>query len=148
MVLSSNFERNLRGELRPGRVRPADEGIAIYFTLRGRPLVMARDRYHRAEGNMRSLALALEAMRQLERHGGATMMDRAFAGFAALPPPAGSRPWHELLELPAGSPRTREAIEAAYKRLARRHHPDQGGSADAMAAVNLARDEGLREIGA
>lgn len=42
------------------------------------------------------------------------------------------------LELPAGAPA--EAVKAARRRLARRHHPDAGGEHEAMAAVNAAAD--------
>jgi hypothetical protein len=60
--------------------RVTDEGVAVYFQYRDRPMVMACDRYETAAANMRSLGLAIEALRQLERHGGGTMMERAFAG--------------------------------------------------------------------
>ena len=57
---------------------------------------MARDAYKTVAGNMRSLTLAIEAMRQLERHGGSTMMERAFQGFAAIAPPDWKKPWREV----------------------------------------------------
>ena len=52
--------------------------------------------------NIRSLALAVKAMRAIERYGGGHMMERSFAGFAQLPPPEGEstiprRPWREVL---------------------------------------------------
>jgi hypothetical protein len=50
-------------------------------------MTMACDRFDNAAANMRSLGLAIEAMRQLERHGGGAMMEKAFSGFVALPPP-------------------------------------------------------------
>jgi hypothetical protein len=92
VVLSTNMP--LRQDGKPyshGRVMDGDPGVAIYFTLRDRPMVMARDAYTVIAQNMRSLGLAVEYLRGLERHGGAHMMERAFAGFAALPPPEGSR---------------------------------------------------------
>lgn len=145
LVLSSNFERDIRGVLRPGRQRPDDQSIAVYFELRGKALVMACDRFVQAEGNLRSLALAIEAMRQLERHGGGTMMERAFAGFAALAPPSSGRPWHQVLDLEPSS--STALIEQTFRRLAAERHPDKGGSADAMAELNQARAEALRERG-
>jgi hypothetical protein len=63
-----------------------DLGLAIYFVLNGRPLAMACDCFDIAAANMRLPGLAIEAMRRLERHGGGAMMERAFSGFAALPP--------------------------------------------------------------
>jgi hypothetical protein len=64
-----------------------DVGVAVYFMRNGKPLVMAQDRFWSIMGNMRSLTISIEGLRQMERHGGATMMERAFDGFAALPVP-------------------------------------------------------------
>lgn len=84
LVLSSNYELRLDGQPSAKAGNPIDRGIAIYFTLKGKPMVMACDMHVRAEENMRSLTLAIEAMRQLERHGGGIMMERAFEGFQAV----------------------------------------------------------------
>lgn len=54
---------------------------------------MARDSYNTPWENIRSLILAIDAIRSIERHGGSTMMERAFAGFAAIAPPSWKRPW-------------------------------------------------------
>jgi hypothetical protein len=138
VVLSSNFQPGKHGPVE-GRRRPEDEGVAIYFQRNGKPYVMASDRYHDAEGNMRSLTLALEAMRQLERHGGGTMMERAYEGFAALPAP--KRP-HEVLGV---SPSATEAeIKVAWRRSIASAHPDQGGTEAAASEINAARDAMLR----
>ncbi|MBO6755791.1 MAG: J domain-containing protein [Roseibium sp.] len=142
-VLSSNFQLRLDGLPSGSASRPADEGIAIFFELKGRPMVMACDVHVRAEENMRSLALSIEAMRALERHGGGVMMEKAFDGFAALPPPSSdNRPhWSAVLDLPRNA--TRSDIEKAFKHKARAAHPDHGGSNAQMAALNAARDEAL-----
>src|SRR5580704_3939230 len=60
---------------------------AVYFTRGTQLLVMAQDAYDSDAANLRSIGRAIEGMRTLERHGGGAMMDRAFAGFAALPAP-------------------------------------------------------------
>lgn len=129
-----------------------DWGVAVYFTLNGRQMVMAQDIYSRVWANMRSLALAVAAMRALERHGGGTMMQRAFEGFTALPPPGGGttyqkRPWRELLEMTEQHfqdlPKDAQLMlaEGRYKRLAREAHPDNGGDPQLMAELNLAIDD-------
>ncbi|MGP9819240.1 J domain-containing protein [Salinarimonas sp. NSM] len=145
IVISTN--RQLRRDglpLASGRI-PEDDGVAIYFTRAGRPLAMACDRFLRAEHNMRSLTLALEAMRALERHGGGVMMERAYAGFAALPSPGAARPWHVVLGVsPVASV---DEIRAAHRRLIKEHHSDHGGSDDRAAEINAARDAGVRERG-
>lgn len=135
VTLSTNFQPGKNGP-QEGRRRPEDEAVAVYFQRKGKPYVMACDRYGDAEGNMRSLALALEAMRQLERHGGGTMMERAYEGFAALPAP---KSWWEILGVTQAA--SVAEIEAAYRFKARAAHPDSGGSTAAMAELNAARDQ-------
>ena len=120
-----------------------DQGVAVYFTLNGRAMVMACDRYQRVAANLRSLGLALEAMRQLARHGGGVMMERAFAGFAALPRPPSC--W-DVLGVEEGA--SRGDIERAFRNRAKKVHPDAGGNDHAMAELNAARDQALKEIAA
>lgn len=141
VVISTNHKPDRYGDPIEAKRRPADDGVALYFMLGERQLAMACDRYDNAAANMRSLALAIEAMRQLERHGGGTMMERAFQGFEALPAP---RSCWDILGLQPGA---RDAeIQAAWRRKARECHPDHGGSDAAMAEVNRARDEALRSV--
>lgn len=134
-----------------------DWGVAVYFQLNGRQMVMAQDLYNRVYANMRSLALAVEAMRALERHGGGTMMQRAFDGFSALPPPEGvqapeRRPWRAVLDLDAEAfaalPKDQLLIlaEAGYRKLAKSAHPDAGGSAERMAELNVAISAAREEL--
>lgn len=148
MVLSTNYDVRLDGLPRSGGRTPDDTGIAVYFTLRGRQMVMACDMHLRAEENMRSIALAIEAMRQLERHGGGTMMERAFTGFAAIAAPGARRSWREVLGILPDTPVDSDVIRSFYRVAARKAHPDAGGSAETMAELNAARDEALREVGA
>ncbi len=124
--------------------RVGDEGVAVYFQYGDRPMVMACDRYETAAANMRSLGLAIEALRQLERHGGGVMMERAFSGFSALPPPRSC--WNILGIEKAGT--SEKAIRDAWRRKIATAHPDQGGSDSAAAELNRARDEALAQIGA
>jgi hypothetical protein len=100
---------------------------------------MARDRYWTPWENMRSLVLAIEAIRSIERHGGQTMMERAFSGFTALPAPKSC--W-EILGLAAGA--ATQAIEAQFRAKAKIVHPDLGGSDAGMAELIAARDEALK----
>ena len=149
LVISTNLPLRNDGYPRAdaARMRIADPGVAIYFTLKGRQMAMACDRYDAPSANLRSLGLGIEAMRQLERHGGGAMMERAFAGFAALPPPGSKRPWRDILGF-RDKPVTREAVLAQYRLLAAVKHPDKGGTETAMSELNVARDDALRELGA
>lgn len=157
ITLSTNVPLRNDGEAyaNAARRRMDDPGVAVYFTLKGRQMVMAQDRYWDVAANMRSLALAIDGMRQLERHGGGTMMERAFAGFAALPAPDGhkpKRPWWTVLNY-SPNPDDRadlsvEEIEARFRTLAKRRHPDvDGGSVEAFQELQEAKDDAIRQVG-
>ncbi len=122
----------------------SDPGVAVYFVRNKRPMVMAQDRFDTVLGNMRSLTMAIEGLRQMERHGGATMMERAFDGFAALPPPESC--WSILGIDPGPTPHrlTAEDIRAAFRNKVRAHH----GSDFDMDRLVKARDQALEKIDA
>lgn len=135
VVVSSNLQLRLDGLPRSGQSEPRDPGAAVYWKARGKqPRCMAIDRYDRVADNLAAIAGTLEAMRSIERYGGASILDRAFTGFVALPAP--EQPF-QVLGVPATA--SREVIENAYRRLASQHHPDKGGTAEAMARINAAR---------
>jgi hypothetical protein len=144
VVVSWNYRYDQYGFPIETAFAPKDQGVAVYFALNGRPMVMACDRYQRAAANLRSLGLALEAMPQLARHGGGVMMERAFAGFAALPRPPSC--W-DVLGVEEGA--SRIEIDQAFRNRAKIMHPDTGGGSDhAMAELNAARGQALKEIAA
>lgn len=140
-IVSCNLKPTLTGRPSGSVARPSDQGVAVYFERGGRKLVFARDAFDRVEENARSIALALEAMHTLERHGGATMTERAFTGFTALPPP---KTCWEILGLQPGANALQ--INAAWRLKIAGAHPDQGGSEAAAAEINAARDAALREL--
>ena len=94
-----------------------------------------QERHNEAMGRIRaeSRAQFLESMLRLQRkfgrpQGGYPTTWRSALGFSEL-----SRP-------------TASEIKTAYRERAKAAHPDHGGSTAAMAALNLARDAGLKEI--
>ena len=137
VVISSWLPLRLDGNPRSdvARYRIEDPGVAVYFTLRDRPMVMARDAYHSIHDNLRSIGLAISHLRGLERHGGGTMMDRAFDGFAALPAPD-KVGWRSVL----GNHGDLPSAEAAYKSKAKLAHAN-GGEHEVMVNLNLAMEE-------
>lgn len=145
VVVSSNVALRLDGLPYADQRRLDDPGVAVYFTLKDRPLVMANDRFISVAGNFRSLALAISAMRQLERHGGGTMMERAFSGFAAITPPDWKKPWREVFGV---KPEWKGDVTTLYREKAKLRHPDTGGSDTLMAELNVAYDEARREMAA
>jgi hypothetical protein len=138
---------------------PRDPGVAVYWTLLNQPRAMAIDRWLLGRENVRAMYFAFESLRSFERTGAKNIMERAYAGFAQLPPGANGvptatppqRPWREVLQLeglagPAFA--VRAAVEASFKSLAAKHHPDAGGSAEAFIELDAARREALAECGA
>jgi hypothetical protein len=153
VVVSSNVPIRNDGMMYAdaARRRIDDPGVAVYFMLDGKAMTMAQDAYQRPEDNLRSLTLAIEAMRAIERHGGGTMMERAFSGFTALPPPEKpKRPWWKVLGY-SEDPADREGltdseIDMRYRTLAKKRHPDiPGGSHDAMNELSEAKAEAIAD---
>jgi len=149
-TISSNIETRLDGLPRSGQPDPRDPGVALYFHLQGKPHCMPCDTYTQVAQNIAAIAAHIEATRAIERHGVSSVAEM-FTGFAALPPPGAKRPWREVMDfLPNDDPQiTRDVIESRYRRLAAQRHPDRpGGSHDAMAELNQAKQQALKEIGA
>jgi hypothetical protein len=134
IVISTNRKPYSRSQ-----ASPEDPGAAAYFIRNGRETVIACDKFTRLEHNIRAIGLTIKGLRDAERWG-TEVTEAAFAGYAALPAavitPPPQRPWHEVLEVsPTASI---EIIEASYRTLARRAHPDQGGSEAAFAELSRA----------
>ncbi len=142
-ILSTNVVTRLDGLPRSGQPEPTDPGAAVYFTLKGKPRCLACDTWDRAADNVAAIAQHIDALRRIDRYGVGTM-EQAFAGYAALPSAAGS--WFVVLEFDK-PPTSWEVVEARYMELAKKHHPDAGGSVDTMAKINAARDTAREEFG-
>jgi hypothetical protein len=132
-VLSSNT--NFMGDNPSG-----DPGVAVWFTWDGLQVSIPVDRYTTAAANLQAIHHILEARRTELRHGTLALVRATFQGFKALPSPSH---WAQVLGVKPGA--RREEVDAAYRRLAATRHPDKGGSAEAMAELNLARERALRE---
>lgn len=147
IVVSTN--QMLRNDGIPyAQVRKIDDpGVAVYFKRRGKPLVMAQDRFNTIMGNMRSLTMAVEGLRQMERHGGAVMLERAFDGFAALPPPEDCWSTLGLAHIPRENI-SRATVMKAFRERAMAGHSDTGSGGIDMSRLVKARDEALERVAA
>lgn len=148
-ILSTNMQLTAYGTPRADRREPEDPGVAIYFQLHGKDRVLACDRWDSVAGNIAAIANHIDALRRVDRYGVGTL-DQAFAGYDALPPPGTSNrpPWRKVFGIPDDLPASPSAINVFYRELAKKFHPDQpGGSHEAMAQLNEARDAALQEIG-
>ena len=130
---------------------PRDPGVAVYFRWDGIDCCIAVDRYATPAQNLQAIVHVIEAERTKMRHGGLNIVRAAFRGYAALPPPKGADgqlapPWWQALGLPEGA--NLEAAEAAFRRVAKEHHPDRGGDPAkfnlAVEAIRQARQSALQ----
>lgn len=121
-----------------------DPGVAVFFTKQmgkaERLICLPCDTYRRPWENVRAIGKAVESLRAMERHGAHQILDQAFEGFTALPPPgAASEPtekaWWVVLGVEPGA--TDDEIHTAYKARAR----EAGG---ASVELNAARDEAMK----
>lgn len=168
LVIQADFaERDLRLDGMPKeRARqPEFPGVRILFDSRHGPLVYETDAYEFWQHNVRAIALALEALRAVDRYGVThhaeqykgwraieagpavgTMSDRAAAAMfvATYSAPIGtSITAHadELLRgLDSGTPQGEGLARVALRVAAKRCHPDTGGSADRFRQLQEARE--------
>lgn len=141
IVLSSWLELRRDGKPRAdkARVQLVDPGVAVYFVLRSRQMVMARDGYRTVCDNLISMFHAVCHLRGLERHGGAHMMERAFTGFVAI----SDKPhWKMTLNISADENPTVAFCETRYRALAKRFQHDH----DQMVELNLAIEQARKEL--
>ena len=142
-VVSTNLKLSARRLPRGDQGEPHDPGAAVYWkTKKAGRRVMAIDAYRTVAGNLGAIAATLEAMRAIERHGGAMILERAFTGFTAI---AGPPKWFDVLEVREDA--TPELIRANYRSRAKSAHPDAGGDRFAWDRLNEAFQEAKRVKG-
>lgn len=126
-----------------GNDHPSDPGVVAYFTWDSLAMAIPCDRWASVHQNVQAIALTIEAMRAMDRHGAKHMIRAMFQGFTALPAPVVVDDWRKVL----GRPVSLADAEAAYKRRAMLSHPDQvGGSHAAMSALNAAIELARKEL--
>lgn len=112
-----------------------DKGIAVYFMLDNQQRVLCCDAWDRLEDNMHAIKLTIEAIRGMDRWQVSQILDRVFSGFKELPEStATAKNIWSTLGL-TSKPSNVEAVHTAYKTLAKKLHPDMGGSAAAFAEL-------------
>ncbi|AMV24073.1 DnaJ domain protein [Gemmata sp. SH-PL17] len=135
-VLSTNIPLRKDGLPYATFKEPRDQGVAVYFTLKGRPMCFACDRWETIRENMQAVAKTIEALRGIERWGSGSMVEQAFTGFVALPSPKSP---YDVLGVPKGA--TVTEIEAAFRQKVKIAHPDAGGAVGAIQELIEARDK-------
>ena len=134
LILSSNATL--------GNENPKDRGVVAYVTWDGQQIAIPCDRWQSLEHNVQAIALTIEAMRAIERHGAKHMIKAMFSGFTALPAP---RAWRDILGISTSANLLH--AESAYKSLAKKFHPDQQhGSTAMMQELNAAIAQARKEL--
>lgn len=141
IVLSTNIPLKLDGMPYAKFASIDDVGVAVYFTYKKKQMVFACDAWRTIEENTISITRTIDAIRGIERWGASEMLERAFTGFAQIEAPP-VQDWWDILQCRRDS--STEVIKANYRRLAKDHHPDNGGSSEMMAKINDAYDVAMR----
>lgn len=142
IVLSTNIPLRQDGLPYANTRQPDDAGVVVYFLYKEKQMCFCCDRWNKIEDNIQAIRHTINALRGIARWGTGDMLQAAFDGFTALPPPRGKE-WWDILECIRSAPLAE--IETHYKMLARRHHPDAGGSAEKMSEINAAMDIARKE---
>lgn len=143
LVISTNIPITADGNPYAKYSKPADIGVAVYFSVDNKAMALCCDKWDTVEANLRALTLSVDAMRGLNRWGVSEIMNRAFMGFKALPEKAASFPWWDVLGLSRTC--TRKEIVAAYKKKIKIHHPDNGGDPVKWRELQEAYQQGLKQ---
>jgi hypothetical protein len=146
-LISSDVPTRLDGLPYANAAQPKDPGVAVYFRIGAKrePRVLACDRWNRVADNLAAIAGHVEAIRMQDRYGVGTL-EQAFAGYAAIPAKTGGADWRAELGLTEHPVDNLATVEARYRELARARHPDSGGSHEAMARLNEAREAARLEL--
>lgn len=126
--------------------RPRHPGVVLAFDSKHGSLSYPCDRYDDWRDNLRAIALALEALRAVDRYG-VTSSAQQYKGWAALPSANGSMGRQEavkVIETYSGAvnvgSHSREVVEKLIRVAEMCTHPDsQGGNAEAFKKVQEAR---------
>lgn len=125
-------------------------GVRVSLDSRHGPLTYATDAYDGWKANVRAVALALEALRAVDRYG-VSKSGEQYRGWSALPATAGEfgMDRNEAAALLAFGnhqySRTQiltdpDAVRRAYRARASEHHPDHGGDVELFRRLTAARD--------
>lgn len=141
--------------------RCADPGVAVYWLERNiisggwTERVLACDYWKEIHQNIRALNLTIEAICGIDRWGCTEIVERAFAGFTALPAAGETsrrKTWREVLEM-QGEHFTQleldEQLLIAKGRFRKKmvdQHPDKGGGLEAAAELNVAMEQAERDL--
>lgn len=128
---STNYPRGAR--LEGWNQTEQDRTVELTYQKNGKTVKLTMGKQPRAVDNLRVLYLAIEAMRMNEKRGIGEILESAYKQLSGA---VSERTPYEVLGVPEGLPIT--VYEAMYKDLAKKNHPDAGGSDEDMKQLNKA----------
>lgn len=139
ILIQAYFDRrDIRNDGWPrSSTRPKQNGVIVTFERNKQTMSFPCDTFKGWEDNLRAIALALEALRKIDRYG-VTRNNEQYRGFAQLPPAsdvsvarAGALAFFGKVTGWSESQITAD-IDGAYRAAAAILHPDKGGNHDAF----------------
>lgn len=140
---------DLRGDgMLRARSRTYSPAVKISFDSRHGPLTYATDEYDHWQANVRAVALALVALRAVDRYGitrsgeqyrGWTQISATAAG-ASLTRAEALRVLADAAGVIPASMAGPEGVTYAFRKAAKTAHPDAGGNPDVFRLITAARD--------
>ncbi|HET8643243.1 MAG TPA: hypothetical protein VFM37_15000 [Pseudonocardiaceae bacterium] len=134
------------GMLRVG-ARVGHPGVRVSFDSGHGPLTYSSDAYDGWQANVRAVALALQALRAVDRYG-VSRSGEQYRGWRAIEGPAGQMSVDTAARLladagdvtPAQVLADADTRARAYRRAARTHHPDAGGDPATFLRLTAAKE--------
>lgn len=153
IIISTDIPLRKDGLPYASAAEPSDPGVAVYFEDRiwlRQSCVFACDGWDRVKDNLRDIGLTIAAKRLLIQQRKTVTAKREFVAYQTLPPADSSLWWATLRVTPNA---TVEEIKAAYRKAAKRCHPDVGSDSPEERlrqraewdAIQQAYEKGLRE---
>jgi hypothetical protein len=154
IVVEAFFTRNqIRNDGWPlSKANPSGPGMILSFTGKSGALSFPCDTYKTFDDNLRAIALALEALRAVDRYG-VTQHAEQYKGWAKLPPaPQSMRGSDALAFLALYSeiqPKDADTLDKAFRLAARKLHPDnpQTGNQGQFVLLQQAKEACQQEYG-
>jgi hypothetical protein len=134
--LSANFRVGNGGRLIRDWDR-SDPGCCVRYDIGKVAYTLPCDTFTELSQNIAALANHLDYVRRIERIGVATTA-QTMGAFMSLPAPTVVEPWYVVLGVTPEA--EEEIVKTVYRTLARKAHPDAGGSDEAMSRLNVAME--------
>lgn len=137
VIVSTNMPVRSDGLPYSNRREPEDCGAAVYWRTNTQQMYqcIAIDQYDRLADNLAAIAGTLDALRAIERWGGAAILERATAGLKELPNgvSGNATAWWVVLQVDHNA--NPHDVHAAFLRARKNAHPDHGGTTAKFRAV-------------